>query len=204
MKIQLFELTERLAVKISRLMSHFIGLQSLGRNSVIMLPFTKIQGAPYISIGEGSYIGRGVYLSVSDAYHGNDYSPRLAIGNRVQIGNYLTIACINSIQIGDDVIMSDRVFIGDCIHGYSDTRVPIAQQPLVSKGPVDIGDGTFIGINAVILPGVTIGPHAVIGASSVVAHDVPAYGVVAGNPARLIKYFDPAAGSWISPGSSAI
>lgn len=204
MKIQLLELTERLAVKFSGLMSHFIGLKRLGRMSVIMLPFTKIQGAQYICIGDGCYIGRGAYLSVSDTYQGHKYSPRLVIGDRAQIGNHITIACINLVEIGNDVIMSDRVFVGDCIHDYSDPYVPIAQQPLVSRGPVEIADGAFIGINAVILPGVKIGPHAVVGASSVVTHDVPAYGVVAGNPAQLIKRFDPATGSWISPGSSTI
>jgi len=204
MSLHLLNLTEKAAYKVSRLASRVIGLQHLGRNSVIMLPFTKIQGPQYISIGDESYIGRGVYFSVSDTYGECKYTPKLVIGNRVQIGNYLTVACINLIEIGDDVMMSDRVFIGDCKHGFADPLLPVARQPLVSKGPVKIGDGAFIGINAVIMPRVRIGAHAAVGASSVVARDVPTYGVVAGNPAQLVKYYDQKTGRWLRAGAQRV
>jgi acetyltransferase-like isoleucine patch superfamily enzyme len=197
MNLHLLDLREKAAFKISQLVSRLIGLKHLGRNSVIMLPFTKIQGAQYICIGDESYIGRGVYFSVDSVPGEDKHPPKLVIGDRVQIGNYLTVACINLIQIGDDVMMSDRVFIGDSKHSYTDPHLSVSQQPLISKDSVEIGEGAFIGINAVVMPGVRIGAHAIIGASSVVVRDVPAYSVVAGNPARLIKCFDRETGQWL-------
>ena len=93
--------------------------------------------------------------------------------------------------------MSDRVFIGDSYHAYSDVTRSIIDQPMENAGAVTIGDGAFIGINAVILPGVSIGDHAVVGASSVVTRDVPAYSVAVGNPARVIRRYDFAMQQWI-------
>lgn len=61
---------------------------------------------------------------------------------------------------------------------------------LFSKGDVTIGDNVWIGDKATVLPGVTIGDGAVIAANTVVTHDVPAYSVVGGNPARIIKQAD--------------
>lgn len=196
MNFRPLELTETINYRVSQLVSRLIGLRHLGRGSVIMLPFTKIKGVEYISIGDGTYIGRGVHLSMTDTYLQYRYTPELVIGNRVQIGNYLTISCNVAVHIGDDVMMSDRVFIGDAIHDYVDPHLHVAKQQMVSRGPVEIGPGAFIGINAVILPGVKIGAHGVVGASAVVTRDVPAYSVVIGNPARIIKYFDHDSGRW--------
>ena len=61
------------------------------------------------------------------------------------------------------------------------------ERPITSKGPVVIGNNVWIGDKATILPGVTIGDGAVIAANAVVTKDVPAYSVVGGNPARVIK-----------------
>lgn len=65
--------------------------------------------------------------------------------------------------------------------------LPPLFRPLFSKGPVIIGKNVWIGDKATILPGVTIGDGSIIGANSVVTKDVPAYSVVAGNPAKIIK-----------------
>ena len=80
--------------------------------------------------------------------------------------------------------------ITDNSHGETDYDT-LLQPPLMrlvtSKGPVIIGKDVWIGDKATILPGVTIGEGAVIAANSVVTKDVPAYSVVAGNPAKVIK-----------------
>jgi acetyltransferase-like isoleucine patch superfamily enzyme len=126
-----------------------------------------------------------------------DNRPSLIIGDDVTIGSEFCVSCIDSVRIGNKVLMADRVFIGDCYHDFRDVTVPIIDQPMRATGPVVIEDGAFIGINAVILPGVTIGRNAVVGASAVVTKDVPSYTVVAGNPARVIRRYDDESATWV-------
>ena len=97
---------------------------------------------------------------------------------------------MNQILIGDNVLISDRVFIADSLHGYRDIAVPIRHQALYSPGPVEIGDGTWIGIGVSILPNVRIGKNCIIGANAVVTHDVPDYHVAIGVPAKNIGRAD--------------
>lgn len=156
--------------------------------------------------GEGIMLGRGVqiehpeYVSIGDRVHLNDYCwlsvavnndvcerPELSIGSGTYIGRFGTLACINRLVIGHNVLISDRVFIGDSAHGYALNSVPIKEQPMSSPGPVTVGDGTWIGIGVAVLPNVKIGRNCVIGANSVVTRDVPDFCVAAGNPARVIR-----------------
>ena len=85
------------------------------------------------------------------------------------------------IEIGDDVTLSIRVTL--MVHDASTKKTT----GYTKLGRIKIGNHVFIGANATIMPGVTIGDYAVIGAGSVVTHDVPAKAVVAGVPARQIN-----------------
>ena len=90
--------------------------------------------------------------------------------------------------MGEKVLLSPNVYITDCDHEYRDLEVPVIDQGIVQRGQtVSIGDGSYIGINAVIVGNVKIGEHCVIGANSVVTKDVPDYCVAVGSPARVIK-----------------
>jgi acetyltransferase-like isoleucine patch superfamily enzyme len=113
--------------------------------------------------------------------------PKVHIGSRTYIGRFATIACMNEVSIGEDVLISDRVFIGDCYHGFDRPDLPIKGQYMFSPGAVTIGDGAWIGIGVSILPNVHIGKNAVIGANSVVRCDVPDYHIAAGVPAKIIR-----------------
>lgn len=80
------------------------------------------------------------------------------------------------------------MYITDCDHEYRDINVPVIDQGIVQRGQmVSIGEGSYIGINAVIVGNVKIGKHCVIGANSVVTKDVPDYCVAVGSLARVIK-----------------
>ena len=80
------------------------------------------------------------------------------------------------------------MYITDCDHEYRDINVPVIDQGIVQRGQmVSIGEGSYIGINAVIVGNVKIGKHCAIGANSVVTKDVPDYCVAVGSPARVIK-----------------
>jgi acetyltransferase-like isoleucine patch superfamily enzyme len=71
-------------------------------------------------------------------------------------------------------------------------------QPLHSKGPIVIGPDCFLGYRAVIMPGVTLGRHCVVGANAVVTRSFPDFSMVVGSPARLIKRYDPQSREWVT------
>ena len=80
------------------------------------------------------------------------------------------------------------MYITDCDHEYRNIKIPVIDQGIVQRGQkVSIGEGSYIGINTVIVGNVKIGKHCVIGANSVVTKDVPDYCVAVGSPARVIK-----------------
>jgi acetyltransferase-like isoleucine patch superfamily enzyme len=121
-------------------------------------------------------------------------NPVVTIGDRCLIGRGSGIVGHFSIEIGNDVWTGHNVYITDQNHGYEDVTRPISQQSQPERA-VKIGDGSWLGYGSVVLPGVTIGEHCVIGANSVVTRDVPSFSVAVGVPARVIKkYVD---NSWV-------
>jgi len=115
------------------------------------------------------------------------------IGNDVTIG--ISNVIIGPVLIGNHVIFAQNIVVSGLNHGYEDVTVPIHQQRCTTKEIV-IGDESWIGANAVIVAGVKIGKHAIVAAGSVVTKDVPDFSIVAGNPAKLIKQYNPATKAW--------
>jgi len=111
----------------------------------------------------------------------------LFIGDNTRIGIGNTI--IGPVRIGSKVNIGQNVLISGINHNYEDINLPISDQG-IRTSQVDIADNVWIGANAVILLGISIGTHAVIGAGAVVTKNVMPYTVVAGNPARIIKVWD--------------
>ena len=81
-------------------------------------------------------------------------------------------------------------------YGYEDIEKPINGQPLISKGGIIIEDQCWLGFGCEILSGVHIGKHSIVAARAVVTKDVPAYSIVAGNPARIIKQYNTLTKKW--------
>lgn len=108
------------------------------------------------------------------------------IGNRTTIGHNSVLVCRERIEIGDDCMLAAFCYVLDVDHEYENPGKAIPQQGLRIK-PVVIGNDVWIGAGAIILRGVTIGDGAVVAANSVVTGDVPAYSIVAGSPAKVIK-----------------
>ena len=92
-----------------------------------------------------------------------------------------------SIIIEDNVMMGAGVQIHVNNHRFDDSIIPLIDQGYYPDEPVTLKNGCWIGANAIILPGVTIGRNAVVGAGSIVTKSVPDGVLVAGNPARFIK-----------------
>ena len=108
----------------------------------------------------------------------------VTIGDNTRIGIHCTL--IGPVCIGNNVNLAQGITVTALNHNFADTNRRIDEQG-ISTNPVVIGDDVWIGANAVILPGVTIGRHVVVAAGAVVTKDVPSYCVVAGVPAKVIK-----------------
>lgn len=163
--------------------------RSFGINSELSLP-AKIKNPKYIEIGDYFYLGPGSRLEAWDFYPPTNqkFNPKIKVGNNVRINGDLHIGCINYIEIKDNVLMGNGVFITDHSHGNSN-KEEINMHPnnrkLYSKGRVVIEENVWIGERVIILPGVTIQKGSIIGAGAVVTHSIPAYSVAAGNPAKV-------------------
>ena len=94
----------------------------------------------------------------------------------------------NDLVMGDYVLMGPDVVIYSSMHAYEDLNTPIMMQGAKKIEPVIIGSDVWIGLRAVIMPGVKIGDHVIIGSGAVVTHDIPDYAVVGGVPARVIRF----------------
>jgi acetyltransferase-like isoleucine patch superfamily enzyme len=106
------------------------------------------------------------------------------IGDHTRIGLHNTI--IGPVEIGSHVNLAQGITVTALNHNFGDTEKRIDEQG-VSTNPVTIEDDVWVGANAVILPGVTIGNHCVVAAGAVVTKDVPPHSLVAGVPAKVIK-----------------
>lgn len=155
-----------------------------------------------LKFGKGFYANGAVWIEAVQSYAGEKFQPRISIGNRVFASNGLHISCIDQIEIGDDVLFGSHVLVADHQHGQYHQNpsevlaCPPALRPLRSRGPVRIGPRCWIGDHVVIMDRVTIGEAAIIGANSVVTHDIPAGCIAVGAPARVIKSIDPASRDW--------
>ena len=116
----------------------------------------------------------------------------VTIGDYTRIGIHCTV--IGPVCIGHHVNLAQGITVTALNHNFADTNRRIDEQG-ISTRPVVIGDDVWIGANAVILPGVTIGRHVVVAAGAVVTKDVPDYCVVAGVPAKVVKKLEGVRGS---------
>jgi acetyltransferase-like isoleucine patch superfamily enzyme len=126
-------------------------------------------------IGEGSYIAPGIHGAALD---------RIVIGKDVLINRNVLFMARGGITIEDHAMIAADASI------ITNNHDPYDRQLLPCR-PVLIREGAWIGAHAIILPGVSIGRYAIVGAGSVVTKDIPDYGVAVGNPAHVIRMLDP-------------
>lgn len=154
----------------------------------------KSLGEEHIFIGAGTHFGEGSFLMAWEkTCAGGNFHPEIHIGKNCNFGAWNNVTATNRIEIGDNLLTGKWVTITDNSHGETDLATlqhPPLMRLVTSKGSIVIGNNVWIGDKATILPNVTIGDGAVIAANSVVTKDVPAYSVVAGIPAKVIKRND--------------
>jgi serine acetyltransferase len=160
---------------------------SFGDGTVICFPPAALFGEHAIHLGADSLIGPYVSLSAGMA-PGQDLigDEILRIGDRCLIGRQSSIVAHLEVVIGDDVFFGPNVYVTDQNHSVDDLELPIGRQSSGER-PVSIGEGSWLGANVVVLPGVTIGRHVAVGAGSIVTTDLPDHAVAVGNPARVLR-----------------
>ena len=151
--------------------------QRRGRGSKIY-PSVRMDTPPYRCFSLGSHSVVESFSCINNAVGD------VLIGKHTRIGLHNTI--IGPVTIGDHVNLAQGITVTALNHNFADTTKRIDEQGITTR-PVVIGDDVWIGANAVILPGVTIGRHAVIAAGAVVTKDVPEKTLVGGVPAKIIK-----------------
>jgi serine acetyltransferase len=157
---------------------------SWGRGSRIKRG-ARLENPHLIEVGSGVAIWECAWLNAKDDQ--GDRVPTLSIGDGTYIGRLVQINAWRSVRIENNVLISDRVFISDSSHNFADGDLPIKLQGDSFRGEVRLESGCWIGIGAVILPGVTVGRNAIVASNAVVTHNVPAHCIAAGVPARIVK-----------------
>lgn len=132
-----------------------------------------------VNISKNTVIGKNTRISAGD-------NGKVYIGENVLIDDCTFIMAHEKITIGKNTKVAAFCFITDFNHKYQDKNLRLVDQGY-NTNPVKIGENVWIGTHSIILPGVTIGDRAVIGAGSVVTKDIPANSVAVGNPAKVIR-----------------
>ena len=187
---------------LTKLYSIWIGLTypfaSKGRN--LSFHFTSQldrQRAVRISLGNSVSLKKDAWLSV--ATEDPTGEPVLVIDDNCHVGYGSIISAKNRIHLERDVLVGQQVLIVDHNHHYEDTTLPIINQGITEGGRIRIGQGSWIGRGAAIVCSrgqLTIGRNCVIAANTVVTRSIPDYSVVWGNPATIIRQYDPETRAW--------
>ena len=151
--------------------------QHRGRHAIIHHS-VRMDTPPYRKFWLGDYSVVESFACINNA------AGDVIIGNHTRIGLHNTI--IGPVTIGSHVNLAQGITITALNHNFDDSEKRIDQQGISTKEVV-LEDDIWVGANAVILPGVTIGTHAVVAAGAIVTKDVPPHSLVAGVPAKVIR-----------------
>jgi acetyltransferase-like isoleucine patch superfamily enzyme len=165
--------------------------KAFGRRVRIVWPL-RIVGSRYVHLEDGVTLQYGAYVAVIPPV---GRRALLRIRQGAQVGNHSHIICTRGIEIGERVLIADRVYISDNLHEYRDVSRPVMEQPLKQLEDVVIGEGAWIGENVCIV-GCRVGRNSVVGANSVVTRDVPDYCVALGSPAVPVRRYCTERADW--------
>lgn len=172
-------------------------LGSLGARSRLL--GTKIEGAANVQIGSKVYINSGGWLACLPLTGKANCS--LHIGDGTYVGRYCHFYATHRIEIGKKVLIADKVYLSDNVHGYKNPSLPVIDQPVEQVQPVVIKEGAWLGENVCVI-GATVGKNSVVGANSVVTKDIPDYCIAVGAPAIIIKRYHPEKKEWCKTDST--
>jgi len=133
-----------------------------------------------LEIGAHTLLEPGVWITAPG-------SARIRIGSGTFLNLGVMVAAQDLVEIGDHCMLANGCFITDGNHRFDDPNRPVPWQGFTTKGPTQIQDNVWCGVNVVVTSGVTIGERSVVGANSVVTTDIPPGSVAVGVPARVLR-----------------
>lgn len=186
-----------------RLIYHFM------RTNIFYRPFSKRMGRrviivnpllitpAYLECGNHIFVRDGARIEGVGRYLDKTYQPQIIFEDGVAIEQHLHLTAAGKVHIGRNTAIAANVTISDINHPYTDiTLAPEKQQIAVKE--VSIGEDCKIYNNVVILPGVKLGKHCIVGANSVVpGKDYGDYCVIAGAPAKVVRKYSFEKGEWM-------
>ena len=189
---------------VTRLYSAWVRLiypfESVGRNVEIHYRFDlrRIE-AHLVRLGDSVLIDEGTWIQIArDLSQSGE--PAVIIESGCELGRGCHIHAKNRVHIERDVMISNSVLIMDCNHAYEDLSLPIARQGYTEGGTIRIGQGSWIGEGAAIVCSkgeLVLGRNCVVAANAVVSRSFPPHSIIIGNPAAIIRRFDPEQNAWV-------
>ncbi|MHC4148458.1 MAG: acyltransferase [Planctomycetota bacterium] len=159
-------------------------LHALGRGSCLARKL-RVNNPRAVAIGSNVIVESHFVLADLRIGHGD--LPKIVIGDGCTILYRFQCNAEQSVRIGRNVLIASNVLITDSDHVVEPGSVPVTRNQKLTTRPVCVEDNCWLGQNVVVLKGVTIGHDSIVGANTVVTHDVPPCSVVAGNPGQVIK-----------------
>jgi acetyltransferase-like isoleucine patch superfamily enzyme len=161
--------------------------------------------ARFISLANRVFVAPDVWLNVTvDSF---ETSPKIILGTGCKIGRRSTISARNKIELEEDVLLAPSVLLMDHNHQYENPDVPIHAQGNSEGGRIRIERNCWLGHGAVVFCGrgeLVLGHNCVVGANAVVTKSFPPGSVLAGNPAHMVKRYDPEAKEWVRTAESSL
>jgi acetyltransferase-like isoleucine patch superfamily enzyme len=156
-----------------------------------------------IRIGDRVYIAEGTWLNIPEP--DRDETPAIILGDGCKIGRRCMISAKNRVYLEEDVMLGPSVLITDHSHEFSNPLLPIHAQGLTPGGTVRVERNCWFGKGAAVVASsgeLVVGQNSVVGVNSVVTRSVPKFCVVAGNPAKVIRRYDPVSAKWLRQNSA--
>ena len=178
--------------------------RKLGTTGLRLGPHPHLGGLTSLRIGRNFSAGKGLWLEAIVAFGGEAFSPQLSIGDDCNVSDNVHIACTHRITIGPGLLAGSQVIVSDHSHGryrgpqQTSPDVPPVLRPLSRDGEVTIGRNVWLGDGVAVLAGARIGDGCIVGANSVVNSLLPPRTLCVGAPARPVRRWDQASGSWLA------